>query len=55
MKISIQEHTARTPKTFIRKEPAAFNFSGDFPLAANSLSAYKKLQTIMQQNISPKF
>lgn len=25
----------------MRKEPAAFNFSGDFPLEANSLSAYK--------------
>jgi hypothetical protein len=34
------KHTARTPNTFMRKEPAPFNFSGDFPLEANSLSAY---------------
>lgn len=34
------KHTASTPKTFIRKEPAAFNLSGVFPVAANSLSAY---------------
>lgn len=40
----IEKHTARTPKTFMRKEPAAFNFSGDFPLEANSLSAYNYLQ-----------
>ena len=25
----------------MRNEPAAFNFSGDFPLEAKSLSAYK--------------
>lgn len=31
---------ARTPNTFMRKEPAPFNFSGDFPIEANSLSAF---------------
>lgn len=25
----------------MRNEPAPFNFSGDFPFEANSLSAYK--------------
>jgi hypothetical protein len=32
-------HTARMPKTFMSKEPAPFNFSGDFPFEANCLSA----------------
>lgn len=43
MNIKVRNLTASTPKTFIRKEPAPFNFSGDFPFEANSLSAYKAI------------
>lgn len=49
--------TARTPNTFIRNEPAPFNFSGDFPLEANSLSAYNynfQSQYTSKQNFSSK-
>jgi hypothetical protein len=40
-------HTANAPKTFIRKDPAAWSLSGSFPVLASSLSAYIKT---MNQN-----
>lgn len=51
----VRNLTARTPNTFIRKEPAPFNFSGDFPFVASSLSAYKYTHNTLTWILFPTY